>query len=195
MRLDLVEEEYLENERQRRSARPSNISANLADRLPERTRLQTEADKFFKRTFDVQPDSATLVSADQEWVCERCGAEIPPAGRFCAACGFATDSTAGPHILAEMGARVKRWSDAGSDLANRYGLPPVSLIALAVAVFCVAVAVVVQLSIPASSPWFSQVELYQVYAIRSLLWLLGSIGLWLRRLFSNVNLGCFNLLY
>jgi hypothetical protein len=54
-------------------------------------------------------------------------------------------------------------------------LSPASQIALAVAAFCLGGAIIVQLSVPSASPWFSQAELYQTYAIRTLLWLSGSI--------------------
>jgi len=177
MRPDLIDEEYLETERQRIAAKPVNTAPWISDRFADRANARLETDKLYKRTADFQPDNPdfTLVSADQEWVCEKCGAEIPPAGKFCAACGYATGYSNGPHAFSKFGTRVKGWFSEINELAARHGLTPASQIALAVAAFCLGGAIIVQLSMPAASPWFSQVELQQAYALRTLLWLLGSI--------------------
>ena len=177
MRPDLIDEEYLETERQRIAAKSASTTPRISDRFTDRTKVRPETEKLFKRSVDFQPNNSefTLVSADQEWVCEKCGAEIPPEGKFCAACGYATGYSTGPRLFANFGTRVKQWFGGINDLAARNGFTPASQIALAVAAFCVGGAIIVQLSIPAASPWFSQVELHEAYALRTLLWLMGSI--------------------
>lgn len=178
MRPDLIEEEYLESEKKRRAvAKPSNIAQRVSDKSVDKMGSRPDLDKFFKRSVDFQQNNAdfAMVSADEEWVCEKCGAEIPPAGRFCAACGQATGYSPRSHVLKDMGTRIKGWYAAVNDLAVRHGLTPASQIALAVAAFCIGGAIIVQLSVPAASPWFSQAELHQAYALRTLLWLAGGI--------------------
>jgi hypothetical protein len=177
MRPDLIEEEYLESEKRRLYAKPWNTAPRVSDKFVDRPAIRPEPDKLFKRSVDFQEDNTdfTLVSADEEWVCEKCGAEIPPAGRFCAACGHATGYSARPHVLSDIGTRIRGWYAAVNDVAARNGLTPASQIALAVAAFCIGGAIIVQLSVPSASPWFSQAELYQAYAIRTLLWLAGGI--------------------
>jgi len=181
MRPDLIDEEYLEDQKRRVTARASNTMPRSADRSTERMNMRPETDRYFKRSADFQPNNNEfandfgMVSADEEWVCEKCGAEIPPQGRFCAACGHATGYAPKSHALSEMGTRIKGWYAAVNDLAMRHGLTPASQIALAIAAFCVGGAIIVQLSVPDASPWFSQAELHQAYAIRTLLWMAGSI--------------------
>jgi len=181
MRPDVVEEEYLEehmeDQKRRVVARASNTVPRSSDKSTERVNIRPETDRFFKRSVDFQPNNNdfAMVSADEEWVCEKCGAEIPPQGRFCAACGQATGYSPKSHALSDMGTRIKGWYSAVNDVAMRHGLTPASQIALAVAAFCIGGAIIVQLSVPDASPWFSQAELHQAYAIRTLLWMAGSI--------------------
>jgi hypothetical protein len=177
MRPDLIEEEYLENERRRSNVRPPNFAPRMPDKSAERTPIRQEQDNYFNRSADFPENNNDfgLVSADEEWVCERCGAEIPPAGRFCAACGYATGYSNKRRVFANVGTQIKGWYAGINDLATRYGLGPASQIAIAVAAFFIGGAIIVQLSIPSASPWFSQAELYQTYAMRTLLWLLGSV--------------------
>jgi len=177
MRPDLIEEEYLENEKRRIVARPSNTAPRMTERFGDPAGIRPEQDRFFRRSPDFEQTNSdfNLVSADEEWVCEKCGAEIPPAGRFCAACGHATGYSAKSHVLADFGTRIREWYAAVNEVALRYGLTPASQIALAVAAFFIGGAIIIQFSVPSASPWFSQAELHQAYAIRTLLWLAGGI--------------------
>jgi len=177
MRPDLIDEEYLEDQKRRVVARASSVAPRSSDKATERTNIRPDTDRFFKRSVDFQPNTNefALVSADEEWVCEKCGAEIPPQGRFCAACGQATGYAPKSRMLSDMGTRIKGWYSTVNDLAMRHGLTPASQIALAVAAFCIGGAIIVQLSVPDASPWFSQSELHQTYAIRTLLWLTSGI--------------------
>jgi len=177
MRLELSEEEYVGNGIHQTNGRASNTATALLDKIPDREAPDNEHDHIYRKPRFSRQDENEFVnlSADQEWVCEMCGAEIPPNGRYCAACGHATDASASRSIFKDIGVQMKQWLRSNATMANQYGLTTASLIALAVAIFCVAFAVVVQFSIPTASPVFSQTELFQAYAIRTMLWLLGSI--------------------
>src|SRR5215475_3899028 len=102
MRPELTEEEYLENERRRRSVRPNNPPASAPDRVASGI-----DDDMYRQFRTMKPDDVDYrdYSADQEWVCERCGVDLPPNGRFCAACGY---SAKAPRI-SRVASQLDRW--------------------------------------------------------------------------------------
>ncbi|HZS44719.1 MAG TPA: zinc ribbon domain-containing protein [Blastocatellia bacterium] len=172
MRPDLTEDEQLENERIRSSVRPTR--ATVAP--PDRTAPNLD-DDLYRRFGSTQPDDMDYrdYSADQEWVCERCGADLPPNAKFCASCGYGTTYSTRATRINRLAEGLNRWFSADGEMNRRFGLTTASMVALAVALFCVIIAIAVQLTVPENSPAYSPADLYQVYGIRTLLWLMGGV--------------------
>ena len=169
MRPELTDEELYESERRRAGTRPVDRPTGPADSF-----MSPLGDDFLYGQPPAGMDQAEY-RGEQEYLCDRCGAELPPRARFCAACGHSIEPTGLARTFGRVETKLNRWFAPDGVLARRFGLTPASIVALGVASFCLIFALAVQLTIPERSPSYSPAELYQVYSVRTLLWLVGAI--------------------